>query len=98
MALQPFLVPVASLLVALSVLGVGSRLLIVVALPALVIGASFHRLPRPAAAAVALLLALPSLGAGLIARADLLLVAGLLYLPVGVRRAGGVKSQAPLDA
>jgi len=37
-ALQPFLVPLASLLVALAVFGAAPRLLIVVTLPALVIG------------------------------------------------------------
>ncbi len=89
-AVQRFLPPLASLLVALSVLGAGARLLIAVALPALLIGASFHRLPRPAAAAVALLLGVLSLGTGLIARADLLLAAGLLYLLVGIRRGWGV--------
>ena len=88
--LQRFLVPLASLLVALTVLGAGSRLVIAVALPALVIGASFHRLPRAAATAVALLLGVLSLGAGLIARADLLLAAGLLYLLVGIGRGWGV--------
>jgi hypothetical protein len=88
--LQSFLVPLASLLVALSVLGAGSRLLIVVALPALVIGASFHRLPRPVAAAVALLLGVLSLGAGLIARVDLLVVPGLLCLLVAVGRGWGI--------
>jgi len=89
-ALQPFLLPLASLLVALAVLGAGPRLLLVIALPALVIGAIFHRLPRPAAAAVACLLGVLSLGAGLIARADLLLAAGLLYLGVGLSRAWGI--------
>ncbi len=88
--LQRCLVPLASLLVALTVLGAGARPLIAVALPALVIGASFHRLLRPAAAAVALLLGVLSLGAGLIARIDLLLVAGLLYLLAGVTRGWGV--------
>jgi hypothetical protein len=64
-ALQPLLVPLASLLVAVAVLGAGARLLIVVALPALAIGAVAHRLPRPARAAVALLLGVLALGAGL---------------------------------
>ena len=88
--LQRCLVPFASLLVALSVLEAGSRLLIIVALPALVIGASFHRLPRSAAAAVAFLLGVLSLGAGLVARVDLLVAAGLLYLLVGIGRGWGV--------
>jgi hypothetical protein len=69
-ALQPLLVPLASLLVALTLLGAGPRLLIAIALPALAIGAISHRLPRPATAAVALLLGALALGAGLIARRD----------------------------
>jgi hypothetical protein len=88
--LQRYLVPLASLLVALSVLGASSRLLLVIALPALLIGVTFQRLPRPAAAAVALLLGVLSLGAGIIARIDLLIVAGLLYLLAGVTRGWGV--------
>ncbi len=88
--LQRFLVPLASLLVALTVLGAGSRLVIAVALPALVIGASFHsaasrgRDRRCAAARCS------QPRAGLIARADLLLAAGLLYLLVGIGRGWGV--------
>jgi len=78
-ALQPLLVPLASLLVALTLLGTGWRLLLVVALPALFVGAFAHRLPRSAAAGAALLLGVLALGAGLIARADLLVVAGPLY-------------------
>jgi hypothetical protein len=89
-ALEPLLIPVASLLLALALLGAGWRLLIVVALPALLIGALAHRLPRSAAAAVALLLGTLALGAGLIARTDLLVVAGLLYLLAGLSRAWGV--------
>ena len=83
-AVQPLLVPLASLLVALTLLGAGARLLLVVALPALAIGAISHRLPRPAAAAVALLLGVLALGAGLIARSELLVVAGVIYLLAGV--------------
>ena len=82
-SLQPALVPLASLLLALTVLGAGWRLLLAVALPALLIGALAHRLPRWAAATVGLLLGVLALGAGLIARADLLVVAGLLYLLAG---------------
>jgi uncharacterized protein len=89
-ALQPLLTPLASLLLALALLGAGWRLLIVVALPALVVGASVHRLPRSAAAAVALLLGMLAFGAGLIARSDLLVVAGLLYLLAGLSRGWGV--------
>ena len=89
-AVQRFIPLLASLLLALSVFGAGPRPLIAIALPAVLIGASFQRLPRPAAAAVALLLGVLSLGAGLIVRADLLLAAGLLYLLVGIRRAWGV--------
>ena len=48
-ALQPLLVPLASLLVASPCWG-GPRLLLVVALPALAIGAISHRLSRPSAA------------------------------------------------
>ncbi len=55
-ALQPLLVPLASLLLAVTLLGTGWRLLLVVALPALVIGAFAYRLPRSAAAGAALLL------------------------------------------
>ena len=89
-ALQPLLVPLASLLVALSMLGAGVRLLLVVALPALAIGAISHRLSRPSAAGVALLLGVLAVGAGLIARSDLLIVAGVLYLLAGISRGWGV--------
>ena len=89
-ALQPLLVPLASLLVAITVSGAGPRLLIVVALPALAIGAIHHRLPRPSAAAVALLLGVLALGAGLIARSNLLIAAGLLYLLAGISCGWGV--------
>ena len=89
-ALQPLLIPVASLLLALTMLGTGWRLLLVVALPALVIGAFAHRRPRSAATVAALLLGVLALGAGLIARTDLLVVAGLLYLLAGLSRGWGV--------
>ena len=89
-ALQPLLVPLASLLLALTLLGTGWRLLLVVAVPALAIGAFVHRLPRSAAAGAALLLGVLALGAGLIARADLLVLAGLLYLLAGLNRGWGV--------
>ena len=89
-AVQPLLVPLASLLVAITVFGAGPRLLLVVALPALAIGAISHRLPRPAAAAVALLLGVLALGAGLIARTELVIVAGVIYLLAGVSRGWGV--------
>ena len=89
-ALQPLLVPLASLLVALSMLGAGVRLLLVVALPALAIGAISHRLSRPSAAGVALLLGVLAVGAGLIARSDLLIVARVLYLLAGISRGWGV--------
>ena len=79
-ALESLLVPLASLLAALTLLGAGARLLIVVALPALAIAAIHHRLPRPSAAAVALLLGVLALGAGMIARSNLLILAGALYL------------------
>ena len=89
-ALQPVLFPLASLLVALTLLGAGPRLLIVVALPALAIGAISHRLSRPSAAGVALLLGVLALGAGLIARSNLLIVAGVLYLLAAISRGWGV--------
>jgi uncharacterized protein len=89
-ALEPFLVPLASLLVAITVFGAGPRLLIVVALPALAAGAISHRLSRPSAAAIALLLGVLALGAGLIARNNLLIVAGVLYLLAGISRGWGV--------
>jgi uncharacterized protein len=89
-ALEPFLVPLASLLVTITVFGAGPRLLIVVALPALAIGAISHRLSRPSAAAIALLLGVLALGAGLIARNNLLIVAGVLYLLAGISRGWGV--------
>src|SRR5881227_3412700 len=88
-ALEPFLVPLASLLVAITVFAAGPRLLIVVALPALAIGAIAHRLSRPSASAIALLLGVLALGAGLIAR-NLLIAAGVLYLLAGISRGWGV--------
>ena len=88
--LVPLLIPLASLLLALALLGAGWRLLIVVALPALAFGASAQRLPHSVASATALLLGVLALGAGLIARADLLVVAGGLYLLAGVTRGWGV--------
>src|SRR3954447_3978561 len=89
-ALKPLLVPLASLLVAITVSEAGPRLLIVVGLPALAISALHHRLPRPSAAAVALLLGVLALGAGLIARSNLLMAAGVLYLLAGVSGGWGV--------
>jgi hypothetical protein len=89
-ALQPLLFPLASLLVALTMLHAGARLLLVVVVPVLAIGAISHRLSRPSAAAAALLLGVLALGAGLIARNDLLVVAGGLYLLVGISRGWGV--------
>jgi len=89
-AVQPFLVPVAALLTAVTVFAAGSRPAVVVALPILVIAAVAHRLPRSIAAAAAVLLGVLSLGAGLISRADLLVVAGLLYLLAGFARGWGV--------
>ena len=89
-ALQQLLVPLASLLVALTLLGAGVRLLLVVALPALAIGAISHRFSRPSAAGVALLLGVLALGAGLIARSNLLIVAGVLYLIAGISYGWGV--------
>ena len=89
-ALEPFLVPLASLLVAITVFGAGPRLLIVVALPALAAGAISHRLSRPSAAAIALLLGVLALGAGLIARNNLLIAAGVLFLIAGISRGWGV--------
>ena len=70
--------------------GAGPRLLIVVAVPALAIGAIGHRLPRPSAAGVALLLGVLALGAGLIARDNLLIVAGVLYLLAAISRGWGI--------
>ena len=89
-ALQPVLFPLASLLVAINLLGAGPRLLIVVALPALAIGAISHRLSRPSAAGVAFLLGVLALGAGLITRGNLLIVAGVLYLLAAISRGWGV--------
>jgi len=89
-SLQAVLVPLASLLVAFSLVGAGVRLLIVVALPTFAIGAMHHRLPRPSAAAVALLLGVLALGAGLIVRGNLLVVAGVLYLLAGISRGWGM--------
>jgi len=89
-ALEPFLVPLASLLVAITVFAAGARLLIVVALPALAIGAISHRLSRPSAAAIALLLGVLALGAGLIARNNLLIAAGVLFLIPGISRGWGM--------
>ena len=89
-AFTPLLSPFASLLVAITVLGSGPRLLLTVAVPALTIGAISHRLPRSVAAAVALLLGVLALGASLIARDNLLMVAGALYLLAGMSRGWGV--------
>ena len=89
-AVQPFLVPAAALLIAVSLFGAGLRLLIVVAVPVLLIGAVAHRLPRSIDAAAAFLLGLLALGAGLISRVDLVVVAGLLYLVAGLARGWGV--------
>ena len=75
---------------ALTMLWAGARLLLVVALPALGIGAISHRLSRLSAAGVALLLGVLALGAGLIARSNLLIVAGVLYLLAGISSSWGV--------
>ena len=90
LALQPFLIPLGSLLVALTLLGAGLRPLLVAALPALVIGALAHRLPRSVAVALALLVGVLALGAGLIVGADLLLAAGIVYLLAGLSRGWGI--------
>jgi hypothetical protein len=89
-ALEPFLVPLASLLVAITVFAAGARLLIVVALPALALGAISRRLSRPSAAAIALLFGVLALGAGLIARNNLLIAAGVLFLIAGISRGWGM--------
>jgi hypothetical protein len=89
-ALEPFLVPLASLLVAITVLGAGPRVMLLVALPALAAGAISHRLSRPSAAVIALLLGVLALGAGLIARNNLLIAAGVLFLIAGISRGWGV--------
>jgi hypothetical protein len=89
-SLQPFLAPVASLALALTLLDAGWRLVLVVALPVLLFGALAHRLPRSAEAAADLLLGVLALGAGLIVRNDLLLAAGVLYLLAAVSRGWGV--------
>src|SRR2546423_1531568 len=89
-ALEPFLVPLASLLVAITVFAAGARLLIVVALPALAVGAISHRLSRPSAATIALLLGVLALGAGLIARDNVSIAAGVLFLLAGIGRGWGV--------
>jgi hypothetical protein len=53
-AAEPFLVPSAALLVAVTLFGAGAglRLLAVVGLPVLVLGAIAHRLPRSVGAAI----------------------------------------------
>jgi hypothetical protein len=89
-AAKPFLVPCASLLVALTLLGAGVRLLLVVALPVLVLGAVAQRLPRGGVAALAFFLGVLSLGSGLIARVGLLLAAAVLYLLAGFSYGWGV--------
>ena len=89
-ALAPFLVPLASLLVVITMLGARPRLLLVVALPALLIGAISLRIRRAPAAAVALLLGVLAVGAGLIARNSLLIAAGGLYLLAGISCGWGV--------
>ena len=86
----PVFVPLASLLVAVTVLESGWRLLLMVALPALVLGAFAYRLPRGAEGGTAFLLGVLALASGLIARVDLLVVAGLLYLLAGIGRGWGV--------
>ena len=88
-AAEPFLVPVAALLVAVTLLDAGLRLLAVVGLPVLVIGAVAHRLPRSLGAAVALLLGVLALGGGLITRIDLLVAAGCSISWRVSSRAGG---------
>jgi hypothetical protein len=89
-AAEPFLIPVAAFLVAVTLFGAGLRVLAVVTLPVLVIGAVVHRLPRSLGAAVAFLLGVLTLGGGLIARTHLLVAAGLLYLIAGFVQGWGV--------
>jgi hypothetical protein len=79
-AARRLLVPLAPLLVAVAPLGAATRLSVFVALPVLVLGVGVHRLPRSVAAAVALLLGVLALAGGPIARTELLVVSGLLYL------------------
>ena len=89
-AVRPFLVPLAALLVAAVLADAGPRLLLVVALPVLVTAALANRLPRSVDASLAFLFGILALGAGLISRTDLLVVAGVLYLVAGVARGWGV--------
>jgi hypothetical protein len=89
-AARAFLVPLAALLVTAVLADAGPRLLLVVALPVLVTAALGSRLPRSVDASLALVLGVLALGAGLISRTDLLVVAGVLYLVAGVTRGWGV--------
>jgi len=89
-AAKPFLVPFASLLAVVPLLGAGMRLLLVVALPVLVIGAASRWLSDGLLAAIGLLLGVLSLGAGLITRADVLLVGAVVYLVAGWSNGWGI--------
>ena len=89
-AARAFLVPAAAVLVGAVLADAGPRLLLVVALPVLVAGALANRLPRSVDASLAFLLGVLALGAGLISRTDLLVVAGALYLVAGVAGGWGV--------
>jgi pimeloyl-ACP methyl ester carboxylesterase len=89
-AARAFLVPLAALLVAAVLADAGPRLLLVVALPVLVAAALGSRLPRSVDASLAVLLGVLALGAGLISRTGLLVVAGALYVVAGVTGGWGV--------
>src|SRR3954469_5254896 len=84
------LAPLASVIVAATLLGAGARTLIVVGVPVLAAGALDHRLPRPVAATLALLLGVLCVGAGPIAGRGALVVAGALWLVRGTGLAWGV--------
>jgi len=89
-AAKPFLVPLASLLAVVPLLGAGVRLLLVVALPVLVIGAISRWLSDGTLAAIGLLLGVLSLGAAVVTRTDVLVAAAVLYLVAGFSYGWGI--------
>jgi pimeloyl-ACP methyl ester carboxylesterase len=83
-------VPAGALLGVAALHGAGLRVLLVVAVPLLALGAFGRRLPRGPRAATLVFAAVLLLGAGLIARSPLSFTGGLLLLAAGGATAWGV--------
>jgi|KBSMisStandDraft_5_1062788.scaffolds.fasta_scaffold329579_2 hypothetical protein len=92
-SLTPTVVPAGALLGLAALHGAGLRVLVVVGIPLLAVGACSRFLPRGPRAAVLTFAALLLVGGGLIARSPLSLAGGVLLLAAGVATAWGVNRE-----